>query len=400
MNKFYVRTLVWILALSLIIPAGLSAQSKQLYKPEELSQLVAPIALYPDDLIAQILMASTYPLEVVEAARWVKSNPNLKGSQLTSLLEKQNWDPSIKSLVNFPSVLNMMNEKLDWTQKLGDAFLSQQKDVMSSIQGLRAKAEVQGTLKSTSEQKVVVQDQMIVIQPANPQVIYVPTYNPTVVYGAWPYPSYPPYYYYPPGYTAGVAAFSFAAGVAVGAAWGYAWGGCNWNHGDVNVNVNKNTTINNQINRSAYASKVTTNVNGTGEWKHDPDHRKGVAYNNQSLANKYGQAQRQGLDSRKDYRGRTPDSRTPDARGGDRPGKGGSGQQIKPSTTASRPDAANGSKTGNAFEGMDRSGAETKMASDRGKASGATTPGMRSGGAERSGTGFSRTGGGGGGRRR
>ncbi|MEN6617325.1 MAG: DUF3300 domain-containing protein [Syntrophorhabdus sp.] len=397
MNMFYARVLVWILAIALIVPAGLSAQSKQ-YKPEEISQLVAPIALYPDDLIAQILMASTYPLEVVEAARWLKANPNLKGSQLTSALEKQNWDPSVKSLMNFPSVLNMMNEKLDWTQKLGDAFLAQQKDVMSGIQTLRAKAQASGNLKSTSQQKVIVQEQAIVIQPANPQVIYVPTYDPVVVYGAWPYPSYPPYYYYPPGYTAGVAAFSFAAGVAVGAAWGYAWGGCNWNHGDVNVNVNKNTTINNQINRSAY-------VNNNGEWKHDPNHRKGVAYNNQNVANKYGQGQR-GPDARKNYRGYTPDSKGGQARTGDRPGKDGGGQQIKPSGTTSRPDAtkydlgsAGKSQAGNAFEGMDRSGSETRMASDRGKASTASMQGSRPGGAERSG-GLSRGAGGGGGRRR
>ncbi len=197
MNKLFAHTLVWFLVLSLVIPAGLSAQSKPVYKQEELNQILAPIALYPDDLIAQILMASTYPLEVVEAARWVKANPNLKGSQLTAALEKQNWDPSVKSLVNFPQVLTMMNDKLDWTQKMGDAFLAQQKDVMNTIQSLRAKAQAQGNLKTTKEQKVVVQDQVIVIQPADPQVVYVPTYNPTVVYGAWPYPAYPPYFLLP-----------------------------------------------------------------------------------------------------------------------------------------------------------------------------------------------------------
>ncbi len=199
MNRVFALTLIWVLVVSLVIPAGVFAQgtgtSKPVFKQEELEQILAPIALYPDELIAQILMASTYPLEVVEAARWVKANPSLKGNQLTSALEKQNWDPSVKSLVNFPSVLNMMNDKLDWTQKLGDAFLAQQKDVMSTVQRLRAKAQASGNLKTTKEQKVVVQDQVIVIQPADPQVIYVPTYNPTVVYGAWPYPAYPPYYY-------------------------------------------------------------------------------------------------------------------------------------------------------------------------------------------------------------
>ena len=201
--------------------------------------MVAPIALYPDSLVSQILMASTYPLEVVEAARWVKANKTLKGDALTAALEQQTWDPSIKSLVNFPQVLAMMNQKLDLTQRLGDAFLAQHKDVLDAIQQLRAKAQAQGNLKTTKEQTVLVeqpaaqttvveqpaaQTTVIKIEPANPQVVYVPTYNPTVVYGAWLYPAYPPYAYYPPGYVATTAAFSFAAGVALSAAWGYAWG--------------------------------------------------------------------------------------------------------------------------------------------------------------------------------
>ncbi len=178
-----------------------------MFKPEEIEQLVAPIALYPDSLVSQILMASTYPLEVVQADRWAKANKTLKGDALTKALEAQSWDPSVKSLVNFPQVLAMMSEKLDVTQKLGDAFLAQQKDVMDAIQRLRAKAQAQGNLKTTKEQTVIVeqparkprsssnraQTTVIKIEPTNPQVVYVPTYNPTVVYGAWPYPAYPPY---------------------------------------------------------------------------------------------------------------------------------------------------------------------------------------------------------------
>ena len=404
MNRVFAQTLIWFIALSLVVPAGVLAQgsSKPVFKQEEVEQLVAPIALYPDDLVVQILMASTYPLEVVEAARWQKANSSLKGNQLTSALEKQTWDPSVKSLVNFPSVLAMMNEKLDWTQKLGDAFLAQQKDVMNAVQKLRARAQAQGNLKTTKEQKVVVQEQVIVIQPADPQVIYVPTYNPTIVYGAWPYPAYPPYYYYPPGYVAGTAAFSFAAGVAVGAAWGYAWGGCNWNHGDVNINVNKNATINNQINRTNYAAKVSTNPSGQGEWKHDPDHRKGVAYRDQGTSAKYGQAPRPGSDTRKDFRGYSPDSRGQQAKTGDRSGKQTMGQGR--TSTGTRPempgyDRGTGrSGGGNAFQGMDRSGAETKMASDRGRTSRESMSGLQSSGARGSGTGFSH--GAGGGRRR
>ena len=166
-------------------------------------------------------MASTYPLEIVQAERWTKeaNNAELKGDQLAAALEQQPWDPSVKSIVPFPQILQMMNGKLDWTQKLGDAFRAQQQDVMNSVQRLRKKAEAAGTLKTNEQQVVTTQAQAIVIQPANPQIIYVPTYNPTVVYGTWPYPAYPPYYYPPaPAYYPGAALLSgmaFAAGVAV-----------------------------------------------------------------------------------------------------------------------------------------------------------------------------------------
>src|SRR5215470_7630997 len=164
------------------------------FKPEELEQIVAPIALYPDPLIAQIFMASTYPLEIVQAARFAKANPNLKGDALNEELKKQTWDDSVKSLVSFPQVLEMMDNQLEWMQKLGDAILAQQKDTMDAIQRLRAKAQSAGNLKSTEQQKVVVeqaegqpqQQTVIRIEPASPDVIYVPTYNPTVVYGGWP----------------------------------------------------------------------------------------------------------------------------------------------------------------------------------------------------------------------
>ena len=222
--------------------------SAKAFKPEELEQIVAPIALYPDGVVAQVLMASTYPIEVIEADRFAKDNATLKGDALNEALKKQSWDDSVKSLVSFPQILAMMSDKLDWMQKLGDAFLGQQKDTMDAVQRLRAKAQSAGNLKSNAQQKVIVepaepassaqpassqQQTVIKIEPANPQVVYVPTYNPTVVYGPWPYPAYPPYYYYPPGYAAGVAAtaaISFGAGMAVGAA---VWDGCNWSHGDV-----------------------------------------------------------------------------------------------------------------------------------------------------------------------
>ena len=198
MRQVIERTLSCLLIMLLTIPPGTWAQQSgqaPAIKQEELDQLLAPIALYPDSLIAQILMASTYPLEIVQADRFAQQNKNLKGDPLTKALEQQTWDPSVKSLVNFPQVLAMMSDKVDRTQKLGDAFLTQQKQVMDTIQGLRAKAQAAGNLKTTKEQTVIVEQKIIRIEPASPQVIYVPAYNPTVVYGAWPYPAYPPYYY-------------------------------------------------------------------------------------------------------------------------------------------------------------------------------------------------------------
>ena len=238
------QPLVWLLAILMVgpWPLRLDAQSNgTTFKLEEIEQLVAPIALYPDSLVSQILMASTYPMEVVQADRWAKANKTLKGEALTKALEAQSWDPSVKSLVNFPQVLAAMSEKLDVTLKLGDAFLAQQKDVLNAIQRLRARAQAQGNLKTTKEQRVIVeppatpttvveqpaaqQTTVIRIEPTDPQVVYVPAYNPTVVYGAWPYPAYPPYTYYPYypyGYVA-AGALAFTAGVALSAAWGYAW---------------------------------------------------------------------------------------------------------------------------------------------------------------------------------
>ena len=257
-------TVVVSMALALPVPAqtppppgAAPAATATTFSQQELDQLVAPIALYPDDLFAQVLMASTYPLEIVQAERWVKANPLLKDKALQDALQQQPWDPSVKALTVVPQVLTMMSEKLDWTQKLGDAFLAQQKDVLATAQALRAKAQAQGALKDSKEQKVTTDtsggSQVIVIQPTNPEVIYVPTYNPAVVYGAWPYPAYPPYYYYPPGYVAGGALLGFTAGVIVG---GAIWGNTNWRGGDVNINVNRY----NDFNR--------TNVSN-GNWSHN-----------------------------------------------------------------------------------------------------------------------------------
>lgn len=193
---------------STISPSSAPAQpAADLLKPEQVDALVAPIALYPDALLSQVLIASTYPLEVVEGARWLKSNSNLKDDALKDAVDKQSWDQSIKSLAATPSVLQMMSDKLDWTMKLGDAVLAQQADVMDGIQRLRARADANNKLTTTKQQKVTKTTEnnrsVILIEPANPDTIYVPYYDPAVVYGAWPYPAYPPYYWAAPGYVAG-----------------------------------------------------------------------------------------------------------------------------------------------------------------------------------------------------
>ena len=295
------------------------------YKPEELEALVAPIALYPDSVLAQVLMASTYPLEIVHAARWVKEHPNVKGDDAVKAVQDQTWDTSVKSLVAFPQALEPMSDKLDWTQKLGDAFLAQEKDVLAAVQRLRARAQDSGNLKSNEQQKVVVEQppaqggQTIVkIEPANPEVIYVPAYNPTVVYGAWSYPAYPPYAWPPsPAYYPGGALMTgFAWGVGLAAA-GAIFSNCNWGGGDVNINVNKARNVNRNFD--------STKVQG-GRWQHDSSHRQGVAYRDNATREKFGNNVG-GADGRRDYRGRNGQNGQGGANVADRAGNRGGDRQ-------------------------------------------------------------------------
>ena len=321
MKKVLMRTCLWLLVLSLMVPAGGFTQdtgsAPPVFRQEELDQMLAPIALYPDSLLIQVLMAATYPLEVVQAARWANQNPNLKGDNLANALNQKYWDPSVKSLMNFPSVLVMMNDKLEWTQNIGDAFLGQKDQVMATIQNLRAKAQAQGTLKTTREQVVVAQENTIVIEPANPEIVYVPAYNPTVVYGPWWYPAYPPYYFYPPGFafvSAGIV--SFGVGVALGAAWGYAWGSVNWADHHVYVNPGPGPGP-----RPGPGPGPRPGIGpGPIDWQHDPNHRKGVAYKDPGLRQQFGQPGNPGAEARKDFRGFNPGG--PDRLGkpGDHPG--------------------------------------------------------------------------------
>src|SRR6201987_2528229 len=253
------------------------ASNTQLLKPEELDQLVAPIALYPDNLLAQVLMASAYPLDIVQAERWLKSHKNVKGDQLKAAIAKEDWDDSIKSLIATPDVLAMMSEKLDWTEKLGDAVVDQQPDVMDAIQRLRAKAQANDKLKSTKQQTVTVNEvqgkQVIAIAPTDPDTLYVPYYDPSVVYGAWPYPDYPPYYWPPPPY---IGYGLLATGLAFGAGWalsnwwsgGYWGGNINWSGGG---NKNNNTPPGN---RPAHPI-----AGGGNKWQPGLEHRQAATGN-------------------------------------------------------------------------------------------------------------------------
>jgi hypothetical protein len=428
-------------------PATRPAAGATSFKPEEIEQIVSQIALYPDSLISQVLMASTYPLEVVQAERWMNENKELKGDALTAALEKKAWDPSVKSLIAFPQVLTMMSKQLEWTTKLGDAFIADQKAVMAAVQRLRAKAQATGNLKSTSEQKVTVQKveqpqivvvegsppppaQVIVIEPTNPQVVYVPAYNPSVVYGPWPYPYYPPPAPYdPPGYVASNLV-SFGAGVAVGAAWGYAWGGCNWNHGDVDVDVDRNANFNRNINRENYRADVQKRTGSAqaGQFQHDPAHRQGVSYRDQATANKYGGVgASDAAKARDSYRGRAVSGRQDIARGGaadyrgeartagaktpggaDTGRAGGVGDSGRAggasgARTSQGPSRSTSSAGSTAFSGVNQGGAAARSSSSRGDASRSSAPSRSYSAPSRSssgggGGGASRGGGGGGGR--
>jgi len=255
---------------------------------DQLDSLVAPIALYPDPLLAQVLAASTYPLEIVQLQQWLAKHTDLKGEALASAVEKEAWDPAVQGLAALPDVVKRLGDDIKWTNELGNAFLAQQKDVMDAVQRMRKKASDQGNLKTTEQQKVTTQvvetKEVIVIQQANPQVVYVPVYSPVVVYGPPIYP-YPPIYYPPPGYYAAGVAIGFGVGIAMGAFWGSGgWGyGPRWGYGSVNINVNnryvnhynRNTNINN-INRAG------------GSWNHNPAHRGGAPYADRTTANRYG----------------------------------------------------------------------------------------------------------------
>jgi len=355
LKRKFVFFMIWALVMVMALPPGVFAQDaggKPAFRQEELDQLLAPIALYPDSLLAQVLIASTYPLEVVHAERWARQHKDMKGDALAKALDAQPWDPSVKSLVSVPQVLTMMSEKLDWTQKLGDAFLAEQKKVMDTVQALRAKAQKEGNLKTTKEQIVTVEKEIIIIQPASPQVIYVPVYNPVVVYGVWAYPAYPPYpvYVYPPG----AALFTFSMGVAVGAAWRGGGYNTNWNGGSINID--------NSININNPGRRPSGGGGKAEQWKHNSEYRQGVAYRDTATRDKYSPTNRAAVDKRMD------------SRGYDKTGAGVADRTAgrQPAQVQDRTSQRSGSETksrGSALSGMDRSGSATRDSGNRGAAS-------------------------------
>ena len=293
-------------------PATPAPPKEVVFIKEELDQMVAPVALYPDSLLAQVLMASTYPGDVADAAAWAKAHPDAKGDDAVKQVATQPWDPSVQSLVAFPQALATLGQDPAWVQRLGDAFLAQPDDVMDAVQRLRRQAQTAGNLKSNEFQKVTEQPapaaaapamggvesapaaETIIIEPSNPETVYVPSYDPTTTYGNWAYPSYPPTYYPPPpNYypLGGALATGLMFGVGV-AAIDSLWGDTDWDNGDIDIDVDNYNSINS--NRQIDRSQNT--------FQHNAANRDGVPYRdrgNRELNNR----RLEGADSRTEFRG-------------------------------------------------------------------------------------------------
>jgi len=380
------------------VPEEGKAAATSSFTTEQLEQIVAPIALHPDSLLSMILMASTYPLEVVEAHRFVQKNPKLTGKALEEELKKHDWDPSIKAICELPSVLKQMNDNLDWTQDLGDAFLGQKEELMKTVQKMRRKAIDAGTLKSSEQQKVREEGEVIIIESTKTEVVYVPTYSPTVVYGpSWYYPTY----YYPPMYVAPPAGSMFFA-FSVGVIWGGAWGGCNWGGSDVDIDIDHHNEFNRNTSRNPERQNRDGKAGGKGSFQHNPEHRKGANYKNPQTAQKYGGAAGSNRVSKDQARGRSGT-------------KAGAGAGTRPSagTSGTRPTAGTGggNRAGSTPSAGNRSSTRPSSGTNRASGGSSALSGSRSPGFDRSassrgaasrggGGGARRGGGGGGGRRR
>jgi uncharacterized membrane protein YgcG len=368
------RAIIWLLVLTLVLPMPLiaqvdegnaAAQQTQTYSQEELDRLLAPIAVYPDTLLSQVLMASTYPLEVVEADRWLKQNQSLTGNSLDAALQNKPWDVSVKSLCHFPGVLEMMSDNLDLTNELGNAFLEQQDQVMDRIQSLRSKAQAQGNLSSSDNMNVTSDEGAITIEPATPDVVYVPAYNPCLAYGPWWYPECAPPWFWYPELVVG-AGFFFGPAIFVGPL--DFWCGFHWHQHQMFVNVNKTFAV--------HRSSITRMHGGIEAWVHNPVHRRGLAYRNSETAQRFGQMMRPGVTARKSFRGFPPEGRETGIV---------TSPASKPNTGRQTTQSAQ-SQRGHAFESFGSSGREVTQHSERGHSS--------IGGGARGSSGFHSSGGG------
>ena len=367
--------------------AGTTQQEAVNLSPDQLDSLVAPIALYPDPLLAQVLAASTYPLELVQLQQWLEKNKTLKDKALADAVEKQPWDPSIQAMAALPDVVKRLVDDIQWTDELGNAFLAQQGDVMDAVQRMRAKAQEKGNLKSNEQMKVetrvVENKQVIVVEQSNPQVIYVPSYDPVVVYGAPAYP-YPPIYYPPPGYYAAGMAISFGIGLAMGAAWGGGWGyNCGWGGGNNNININNNNNFINNSNRQNINNRPSQQPSrgGGNNWQHNPQHRGGAPYSNRGTANKYGGTARGASVSDRQTNARQQQARQQGGRQQagtmDRGGAGGGRQQSSGGNRAGGGDrvgnrqvsGGSGGRNSGALGGSSGSGSAARASGSRGSSS-------------------------------
>ncbi len=289
LRLFILPFLIFLFAFN---PPSVHAQDpEERYSEEELAQMLAPIALYPDALLSQILMASTYPIEVIEADRWLRENQGLQGEALDDTLLNKGWDPSVKAICHFPSTLALMSERISETTNLGNAFLAQEAEVMRMIQNLREKAYEQGHLNTTAEQKVIVKKEIIIIEPVNPRIIYIPYYDPYYVYGSWWSNSYSPYYWGPNGVNIGVG-ISYWPGVSFGVTYSN-WSYFDWGRRYVYIDLYKRPRF---VRHDRWIST-------SGRWSHVPSHRRGVAYRDKTTARKYGQSPNRPITYRRDTRG-------------------------------------------------------------------------------------------------
>jgi len=294
----------WLIAVlaTLVIVVGMaSAQPVAApgYSQDELDQLLAPIALYPDQLLTQVLMAATYPLEVVEAARLVQQNPDLQGDALDQEVAAKNWDPSVQSLAAYPQVLAMMNDNLEWTQRLGDAFLADQAQVMDTVQSLRQKALAAGNLQSTPQLSVATQDGDIVIDTPQPDVVYVPVYNPLLIYGPWWAPAYPPWFWCPPAIFVYPFCPVYTIGIIFGAPWPIWYHHWGWAH----PYWHGHRIVINPSNNRFWSQARNTHLAPDGTWQHSPVHRRGVAYPNAPTRDRYQSVDPNAVRSRPGFRG-------------------------------------------------------------------------------------------------